>query len=130
MRMPKLKATDSLEAAKALFAAEKFDACASRAYYAVYQASWHCFDRLGLPPDEKTDDGEAYWAHRRLKKSVAIHLHFDPEQQEKIEILYSRRIAADYASIHVDPFEANECCELADEILTLLLGNHDGSDES
>jgi uncharacterized protein (UPF0332 family) len=118
--MRSTKATDSLAAAMVLLEAEKYDACASRAYYAVYQASWHCFESLGLNPDRDADNGSPYWAHKCLSWSVAEHLAFDADQQESVDLLLARRVSADYSYDHLGIFEATESCELAEELLRVL----------
>ena len=119
--MRTVKATDSLEAAKLLLEKEKYDACASRAYYAVYQASWDCFEKLGLHPDTELEDGSAYWAHKNLSWSVAEYLDLDADQQESVELLLYRRVNADYAPDHLGTFEATDSCELAENLLKVLL---------
>jgi hypothetical protein len=118
--MRKTKATDSLEAANALLENGRYDACASRAYYAVYQALWDCLDQLKLPPN-KARDGAPWWSHDVLPSVAVDSLGFTEDEQDYVEVLYSRRISADYSSVHVSPFEAAHSCELATELLGKFL---------
>ena len=113
------KAQDNINAAQLLTTNEFYDSSASRAYYAAYLAAWH---NLGIQPKHKTKKGEFYWRHDLLPEILRDEYKLiGPNQMEKFELLYSRRIKADYYAEKVEKEEADDSILTASSFVSLFL---------
>jgi len=119
-----LKARGNFEAAQLLTANEFNDSSASRAYYAVYLAAWHNLSKMGVQPQHDTKKRSSYWRHDLFPEVLCDEYKLiGPIQMEKFELLYSRRIKADYYVDKIEKEEADDSIQMASSFVTLFLDN-------
>jgi len=117
------KAKENLEAAERLLDTHDGtkeplnNAAATRAYYAAYQAVVDRVLRTGrhLPP-------AGYFRHDRFPNDAVSFGVLTVEQGEMLEILYERRVKAEYFEDQVDYNEASEAFEFAEKLVRAMLG--------
>lgn len=113
------KARDNISAAQLLTTNHLYDSSASRAYYAAYLAAWH---NLGIQPQHKAKKGGSYWPHDSFPEILCDKYKIiGPIQMEKFELLYSRRIKADYYAEKVEKEEADDSIRIASSFVSLFL---------
>jgi uncharacterized protein (UPF0332 family) len=119
-----LKARGNIEAAQLLTANEFNDSSASRAYYAVYLAAWHNLSKMGVQPQHDTKKRSSYWRHDLFPEVLCDEYKLiGPVQMEKFELLYSRRIKADYYVDKIEKEEADDSIQMASSFVRLFLDN-------
>jgi hypothetical protein len=121
------KARENLEAAVRLLAggAEAClgNACASRAYYAAYQAIVHRARLDGRPFTSNKKRRKQYYEHDRLPRDAREWGLLDESGSETLELLLDARIRADYYEDLIDLEEANEAADGARVLVRELLGD-------
>lgn len=118
------KARENIKAAKLLSTNEFYDSSASRAYYATYLAAWHSLSEMSIQPQHNTKQGGSYWCHDLFPEILFDEYKLiGPFQIEKFELLYSRRIKADYYIEKVDKEEADDSMQIASSFVSLFLDN-------
>ncbi len=118
------KARDNINAAQLLAINEFYDSSASRAYYAAYLAAWHRLSNIGIQPGHETIKGERYWRHNLFPEILCGEYKLiGPLQMERFELLYSRRIKADYYVDKVEKEEADNSIQLASIFISFFLDN-------
>lgn len=116
------KALDNINAAQLLTTNELYDSSASRAYYATYLAAWHNLSKIGIHPKPNTKKGDAYWPHDRFPQILCDEYKLiGPIQKDKFDLLYSRRIKADYYAEKVEKEEADDSILIASSFISLFL---------
>jgi uncharacterized protein (UPF0332 family) len=116
------KARDNLNAAKLLRDEDFCDSSASRSYYSAYLAAWHYLLNIGIQPP-RTDRG-TYWPHHTFPEILWDNFKIiGPVQMEKFELLYSRRIKADYYIDRIEPGESDESLQIAADFVSFFLEN-------
>ncbi|MEK7279553.1 MAG: HEPN domain-containing protein [Nitrospirota bacterium] len=114
------KALDNINAAQLLTTNEFYDSSASRAYYATYLAAWHNLSKIGIRPQHRK--GGSYWCHDLFPEILCDEYKIiGPIQMEKFELLYSRRIKADYYAEKVEKEEADDSIRIASSFVSLFL---------
>lgn len=118
------KARDNINAAQLLTLQGFCDSSASRAYYSVYLAAWHCLSNIGIQPLHNTKKGGYYWRHDMFPEILCDEYKLiGPIQMEKFELLYSLRIKADYYVDKVEKEEADNSIQIASNFISLFLDN-------
>ncbi|MEW6213601.1 MAG: HEPN domain-containing protein [Nitrospirota bacterium] len=118
------KSRDNINAAQLLTINEFYDSSASRAYYAAYLAAWYRLSNIGIQPSHKTRKGDYYWRHDLFPEILCDEYKLiGPLQLEKFELLYSRRIKADYYVDKVEKEEADNSIQLASDFISFFLDN-------
>lgn len=118
------KARENINAAQLLTTNKFYDSSASRAYYATYLAAWHNLSKIGVHPHHNTEKGGSYWRHDLFPEILCDEYKLiGPIQMEKFELLYSRRIKADYYVEKVEKEEADDSIQMASSFVSLLLDN-------
>jgi uncharacterized protein (UPF0332 family) len=118
------KARENINAAQLLSTNEFHDSSASRAYYATYLAAWHSLSKIGIQPQHNIQKGGSYWRHDLFPEILCDEYKLiGPIQMEKFELLYSRRIKADYYVEKVEKEEADDSIQMASSFVSLLLDN-------
>lgn len=118
------KARENINAAQLLTTNGFCDSSASRAYYATYLAAWHNLSKIGIHPQHNTQKGGFYWRHDLLPEILCDEYKLiGPTQMEKFELLYSRRIKADYYVEKVEKEEASDSIQIASSFVSLFLDN-------
>lgn len=119
------KAFENLQAAERLMPSDDADgrdalgnAAASRAYYAAYHAVATAASMRG---HDFTDSEKDYFRHDSLPDDVVAWGILDDEQAADLQLLYQRRIKADYYEEHVSDDEARTALEIAAELVANLL---------
>lgn len=114
------KALDNISAAQLLAINEFYDSSASRAYYAAYLAAWYRLYDIGIQPPQ-TRKG-VYWPHNKFPEILCDEYKLiGPLQLERFELLYSRRIKADYYVDKVEKEEADDSIQLATNFISFFL---------
>ena len=93
------KARESLAGAESEFANERYNNCANRCYYAVFQAAVAALDEHGFAPPRGR--GRTTWSHEALPATFVGELInrrkvYPPELRETLTRSASLREAADY----------------------------------
>ncbi len=111
------KAAENLRAATLLVGAREYNAAASRAYFALYQAGMFALEGKGMTPGTFGDYTE--WNHRLIKNNRrAFGLNW--EERELWEDLYELRVKADYRDADVQREEIEPALgEVADVLQRL-----------
>lgn len=118
----KNKSRDNINAAQLLAESGFYDSSASRAYYAAYLAAWHCLSKIDTQPPHKAKG--SYWRHDLFPEILCDEYKLiGPVQMAKWEILYSRRLQADYYIDKVRKEEADNSFQLASNFVSLFLDN-------
>ena len=116
------KARNNIKAARVLTKNSFYDSSVSRAYYAVYLAAWHYLKAMNIHPPQKAPKGGYYWPHHKLPEILCDEYGcIGPEQMEKLEVIYSRRIKADYAIDNIEKEEAQNSLSIASNFIAFLL---------
>ena len=118
------KAQENIQAAGRLLHNDDYEvdpclnASVSRSYYAAYLAvatkanAQHC-----------SFTGNDYYRHDSFPAEALAWGILDEDDRTKLELLYSRRIVADYHEESVDIAEANTALDWANELVLKLLDN-------
>ncbi|MBI5194972.1 MAG: HEPN domain-containing protein [Nitrospirae bacterium] len=118
------KSRDNIKAAQLLEEKEFYDSSVSRSYYAAYLAAWHHLSKIGIQPLHEAKKGGIYWRHDLFPELLCDEYKLiGPDQMSKFEILYSRRIKADYYVDKVVKEEAGDSFKLASDFISLFLDN-------
>ena len=112
------KAQNNLRTAQQAYAQEDYDACASRAYFAVFQAEIATLVKL-------TPFRQDRWGHdqvqaefnRRLIRSRKL---FPPALRSIHDDLIGRRHIADYTPQYISARTAERCLRKATEMVTTI----------
>ncbi len=115
------KARDNINAAKLMATNDFYDSSASRAYYATYLAAWHNLSKIGIEPQHKSKKGDSYWSHDRFPEILCKYKLIEPIQMEEFELLYSRRIIADYYVDKVEKEASDDSIRIASSFVSLFL---------
>ena len=118
------KSRDNMNAAQLLTINGLYDSSASRAYYAAYLAAWYHLSNIGIQPMHETQKGGYYWRHDLFPELLCDESKLiGPIQMEKFELLYSRRIKADYYIDKVDKEESTTSIQLSSDFVSFFLDN-------
>ena len=116
------KARNNIKAARVLTKNGFYDSSVSRSYYAVYLAAWHYLKAMNIHPTQKAPKGGYYWPHNKLPEILCDENGFiGPEQMERLELIYSRRIKADYYVDSIEKEEALNSISIASHFVTFFL---------
>lgn len=116
------KARSNIKASRVLIKNGFHDSSVSRAYYAVYLAAWHYLKGMNIHPQQKAPKGGYYWPHHRLPEILCDEYGFiGPAQMEKLELIYFRRIKADYTVDNIEKEEAQNTISIASNFITFFL---------
>lgn len=124
------KSRENLEVCDSAMADEKFNAAASRYYYALRLAAISYFWAKGIkPPDKIWERGrevkntENKWPHPKLINRVGEVLPSGMDAKNLLRSAKDLRIKGDYKDIDVDKHELPKLRKLTDEVLDVLLGD-------
>ncbi len=116
------KARNNIKASRGLTKNGFYDSSVSRAYYAVYLAAWHYLKAMNINPPQKAPKGGYYWPHHKLPEILCDEYGcIGPEQMEKLELIYFRRIKADYTVDNIEKEEAQNSISIASNFLAFFL---------
>jgi len=116
------KARNNIKASRVLIKNGFYDSSVSRAYYAVYLAAWHYLKAMNINPPQKAPKGGYYWPHHKLPEILCDEYGcIGPEQMEKLELICSRRIKADYYVDNIEKEEAQNSLSIATNFITFFL---------
>ena len=116
------KARNNIKAARVLTKNSFYDSSVSRAYYAVYLAAWHYLKAMDIHPQQKAPKGGYYWPHHKLPEILCDEYGFiGLEQMEKLELICSRRIKADYYVDNIEKEEAQNSLSIASHFVAFFL---------
>ena len=116
------KARNNLKASRALNRNGFYDSSVSRAYYAVYLAAWHYLKAMNIYPEQKAPKGGCYWPHHRFPEILCDEYGFiGPGQMEKLELIYIRRIKADYTVDSIEKEEVQNTISIASNFIAFFL---------
>jgi uncharacterized protein (UPF0332 family) len=112
------KAKNSLGTAQRAYEQGDFDSCASRAYFAVFQAEIAALIKL-------TEFRQDQWRHDRVQEEfnrrlIQARKIFPASLRSIHDDLIGRRHLADYADQHVSVRTAEQCLRKAAEMLTAI----------
>jgi uncharacterized protein (UPF0332 family) len=112
------KAQNSLATAHRAFEQGDFDSCASRAYFAIFQAEIAALIKL-------TEFRQAQWGHDRVQeefntKLIRARKMFPASLRTIHNDLIGRRRLADYTDRHISTRIAEECLRKAVEMVTAV----------
>jgi uncharacterized protein (UPF0332 family) len=111
-----------LEDAIELFARGRFNSCASRAYYASYQAMWAA---LGNP-----DEGKI-WRHLAIIKHFVRGYWYEPQHPKSgpglledkrlpLRRLYSYRLKSDYDALEIDQHSLEQLLNITGQLIEII----------
>jgi uncharacterized protein (UPF0332 family) len=114
------KARSSLRTAQSAYQQGDFDSCASRAYFAVFQAE---IAALIKPTELRQEE----WRHERVqaefnRRLIQSRKVFPASLRSIHDDLIGRRHTADYTDQHVSARLAEQCLRRAAEMLTAIEG--------
>jgi uncharacterized protein (UPF0332 family) len=114
------KARDSLRTAQSAYEQGDSDSCASRAYFAVFQAEIAALIKL-------TEFRQEQWRHERVQaefnqRLIQARKVFPASVRSIHDDLIGRRHSADYTDQHVSARLAEQCLRRAAEMLTAIEG--------
>jgi uncharacterized protein (UPF0332 family) len=114
------KARDSLRTAQSAYEQGDSDSCASRAYFAVFQAEIAALIKL-------TEFRQEQWGHERVQaefnqRLIQARKGFPASLRSIHDDLIGRRHSADYTDQHVSARLAEQCLRRAAEMLTAIEG--------
>jgi len=112
------KARNSLRTAQSAYAQGDFDSCASRAYFAVFQAEVAALIKL-------TEFRQDQWRHDRVQEEfnrrlIQARKVFPASLRSIHDDLIGRRHLADYTDQHISARIAERCLRKAVEMLTAI----------
>jgi uncharacterized protein (UPF0332 family) len=112
------KAKNGLCTAQSAYAQGDFDSCASRAYFAVFQAEIAALIKL-------TEFRQEHWRHDRVQEEfnrrlIQARKVFPASLRSIHDELMGKRHLADYADQHVSVRIAEQCLRKAAEMLTAI----------
>ena len=112
------KARSSLRTAQSAYEQGDFDSCASRAYFAVFQAEIAALIKL-------TDFRQEQWRHERVQaqfnqRLIQARKLFPASLRSIHDDLIGIRHTADYADQHVSARLAEQCLRRATEMHTTI----------
>jgi uncharacterized protein (UPF0332 family) len=113
------KARQNVQVAASALAASQFNACASRAYYAAFQAAVAALWVEGIRPPR--DQGgtlshqvvQAEWSGRLIYRRK----RYPPEMRTTLQLLYEWRLLADYSAKHVVRRDAEHALRLSSRLV-------------
>jgi uncharacterized protein (UPF0332 family) len=113
-----VKAKNSLGTAQRAYEQGEFDSCASRAYFAVFQAEIAALIKL-------TEFRQEQWRHERVqaefnRRLIQARKVFPASLRSIHDDLMGRRHTADYTDQHVSARLSEQCLRRADEMLTAI----------
>jgi uncharacterized protein (UPF0332 family) len=112
------KARNSLRTAQSAYQQGDFDSCASRAYFAVFQAEIAALIKLTeLHPEEWRHEHVQAEFNRRLIQARKV---FPASLRSIHDDLIGRRHTADYTGQHVSARLGEQCLRRATEMLTAI----------
>jgi uncharacterized protein (UPF0332 family) len=112
------KARNSLRTAQSAYEQGDFDSCASRAYFAVFQAEITALIKLTeLRPEAWRHEHVQAEFNRRLIQTRKV---FPASLRSIHDDLIGRRHTADYTGQHVSARLAEQCVRRATEMLTAI----------
>jgi uncharacterized protein (UPF0332 family) len=114
------KARNSLRTAQSAYEQGDSDSCASRAYFAVFQAEIAALIKL-------TEFRQEQWRHERVQaefnqRLIQARKVFPVSVRSIHDDLIGRRHSADYTDQHVSARLAEQCLRRAAEMLTAIEG--------
>lgn len=116
------KARNNIKASRVLTKNGFYDSSVARAYYAVYLAAWHYLKDMNIYPQQKAPKGGYYWPHHKLPEILCDEYGFiGPEQMEKLELIYFRRIKADYTVDNIEKEESQNSISIASNFIAFFL---------
>jgi uncharacterized protein (UPF0332 family) len=106
-RMFLTKAKESLAGAESEFINNRFNNCANRAYYAVFQAAIHALLEAGVRPPGAVD----HWGHdfvqaRSVGELINKRKRYPADLRAVLEQNYRLRAAGDYGRDHITDVRA------------------------
>jgi uncharacterized protein (UPF0332 family) len=112
------KAKHSLATAQTAYTLEDFDSCASRAYFAVFQAEVAALIKL-------TEFRQAQWGHDRVqaefnRRLIQARKVFPASLRSTHYDLLGMRHTADYSDQFISTRTAGQCLRKAAEMLTAI----------
>ncbi len=112
------KARNSLRTAQSAYEQGDFDSCASRVYFAVFQAEIAALIKL-------TEFRQEQWRHDRVQEEfnrrlIQARKVFPASLRSIHDDLIGRRHLADYTAQHVSVRLAEQCLRRAAEMLTAI----------
>lgn len=75
---------------------------------------------MGVNPSRKSPDGSYYWPHHSFPKTLFDMNIIGISQVEKFEILYQRRVKADYFQEELEIDEVKESLIIAYEFINFF----------
>jgi hypothetical protein len=90
----KVKARENLDSALLLLRAGRLNACASRLYYALFQAAIHALERQGMRPAEFRSARR--WGHETILEAAPL-ARGEPADRLLLENARRLRLQANYA---------------------------------
>ena len=116
------KSRNNIKAARVLTKNGFYYSSVSRAYYAVYLAAWHYLKAMNIHPQQKAPKGGYYWSYHKLPEILCDEYGcIGPAQMEKLELIYSRRIKADYTVDNIEKEEAQNSLSIAINFIAFFL---------
>ena len=116
------KARNNIKASRVLNRNGFYDSSVSRAYYAVYLAAWHYLKGMNIYPSHRAPKGGYYWPHHKFPEILCDEYGcIGPEQMEKLELIYFRRIKADYMVDKIEKEEALNSLSIATNFIAFFL---------
>lgn len=115
------KAQENLAAAQSEFVNGRYNSCASRAYYACFQAAIYALARAGIRPAGH----ERYWRHDFVQSQFNGQLinrqkAYPATLRSTLTETYAVRVRADYMRDHVSEVQADRTMSKAEEFVDVI----------
>lgn len=117
-----IKAEESLAGAESEFINGRFNNCANRAYYAVFQAAIHALLKAGVRPPGAVD----HWGHdfvqaRFVGDLINKRKRYPADLRNVLEQNYRLRAAGDYGRDHVTDVRAARAVRRAEAFVEAIV---------